>query len=167
MFSMTHTQETKKEREGCNKKKASGAEKVKRTPHLLPESSWCVEPEWSPLLSVAQTPALDRKWQHRYTQEVHPTKVGEQTNKTRWVWNTKPAHKGLCHKKNEKKKMHANHESKKHMQQRIMVKPAKWHVCSSVMLKINLNGSSDFKWKFYFSWSEQKYWMLKHNFFLY
>lgn len=42
--------------------------------------------------------------------------------------------------------MHANHESKKHMQQRIMVKPAKWHVCSSVMFQINLNGSSDFKW---------------------
>lgn len=59
---MTQPQETKKEREGCNKKKkASGEEKVKRTPHLLPESSWCVEPEWSPLLSVAQTPALDKK----------------------------------------------------------------------------------------------------------
>lgn len=42
-------------------KEGSGGEEVKSTPHLLPESSWRAEPEWSPLLSVAQTPALDRK----------------------------------------------------------------------------------------------------------
>lgn len=43
-----------------------GGEEVKSTPHLLPESSWRAEPEWSPLLSAAQTPALDRKWQYRH-----------------------------------------------------------------------------------------------------
>lgn len=61
----------------------SGGEEVKSTPHLLPESSWRAEPEWSPLLSVVQTPALDRKWQHTHTQEVHPTKDREQTNKNK------------------------------------------------------------------------------------
>lgn len=61
MLSITHQKEfSDKKRESCNKK-GSGGEEVKSAPHLLPESSWRAEPEWSPLLSVAQTPALDRK----------------------------------------------------------------------------------------------------------
>lgn len=77
--------EKKKERKrdrSVTKKEGSGGEEVKSTPHLLPESSWRAEPEWSPLLSVAQTPALDRS-DNTHTQEVHPTKDREQTNKTK------------------------------------------------------------------------------------
>lgn len=140
------------------KKKVSGAEKVKRTPHLLPESSWCVEPEWSPLLSVAQTPALDGKWQHTranththaHTPEAHPTKRrGTNKQKPDGYEKQKTAHKGLGREtKTREKKMHANHETTKRMQQRAVVKLATWRVCLSVRFRTNLDGSSDSKRKF-------------------
>lgn len=108
-------------------KEGSGGEEIKSTPHLLPESSWRAEPEWSPLLSEAQTPALDRKWQHTHihTQEVHPTKDREQRNKTKMGVKNKTTTQKII-SRNNKRRMHANHGSKERMQQRTMVKLAIW-----------------------------------------
>lgn len=161
MFSLTHTQETKKKREKALTKKKKKGFRCRKSKKDATPAAWVklVRRAW--MVSFAFRSSNSSTGQEVTTQ-IHTGSASNQSqeaNKTRWVWKTKTSTQRILswNKTEKKKKMHANHESKNHMQQRIMVKPAKWHVCSSVMFKKNLNGSSDLKWKFYFSWSEQKY----------
>lgn len=166
MFSGTHPQEFAKEtpqqkREKAVTKKASGCRKSKKdaTP-----AAWVklVRRAW--MVSFAFRSSNSSTGQEVTTQ-THTGSASNQsrgTNKNEMGMKNKNQHTKECVRTEGKKKqkMHANHGSKKHMQQRIMGKPAKWqcdhcdNVCSSVTFKINLSG---FKWKFNCSWSEQKY----------